>query len=143
MRTLTLEDNNYWDSTTIMDNKVKLNNKLNGHLLYDSAGTNTNFTLNDSKENYKYIEILYGSNGVYSSVKIDKLGASNICLVISRAGYWNDSYYGIKTETARVAISGKNVTFVKGYSNIVRADDNTNLFSDTTEIKIRKVIGYK
>ena len=59
MRTLTLEDNNYWDSTTIMDNKVKLNNKLNGHLLYDSAGTNTNFTLNDSKENYKYIEILY------------------------------------------------------------------------------------
>lgn len=105
--------------------------------LYENeSGSNVNITLNDSVENYEYIEIIYKNNdNFYISRKFYKPNGKKLIL---------DSYY----------IATSNIVFKLNYITITGTTITRNLFAEAsvnsiTMIKndkntyITRVLGYK
>jgi len=111
---------------------------INGTILYNNTnGTTSAFTLNDSIENYDYIEIYYHSNdasGAESSVKIT--GGSVKIINLLYLWYVSGTIY---FKQSNLAINGINATFV---NNIQWTNADGSLTSGDY-IFVTKVIGYK
>lgn len=122
---------------------------LKGVILYDTTGSNeTNITLNDDISNYNYVEIFYKviPDGTVASTKqssVRAVVATPIILESSVSGYFENSYYGIRTYSTSVTISGNTLNKPVGY-NVSFSASNTVSFNDKkNDIYITRVIGYK
>lgn len=118
-------------------------NELKETILYENAsGTNaTSITMSETLANYKTVEVIYGYETVRTSVKVPK-GAA-LPLFLSRAGYFQNSYYGVRQNTTSISFNGTTATKAVGYTFDFKTD-GTIAFSDTiNEIYIYKIVGYK
>lgn len=106
-------------------------------ILYDNeSGSNANITLNDSVENYEYIEVFYRNNdNFYSSRKFYKPSGKKFIL---------DSYYvsstNIQFKMNYITITGTTVT----RNQFIEASKNTMTQQNTNaNTYITRIIGYK
>ena len=132
------KDNNYLDSTGIVHNKVLLNEVLGKVLYENNNGSNETITLNDSTENYKYIEIFYQSNdAACSSVKIANPNGKRVSL----QAFWSvDNYcYG---KIKQVSIDNNKMNNLAAQQLIIGSCVSPTI-SLSNFIYITKVIGYK
>lgn len=132
------KDNNYLDSTGIVHNKVLLNEVLGKVLYENNNGSNETITLNDSTENYKYIEIFYQSNdAACSSVKISNPNGKRVSL----QAFWSvDNYcYG---KIKQVLIDNNKINNL-AFQQLVIPSGASPTISLSNFIYITKVIGYK
>lgn len=112
-------------------------------VLYENeSGTNAaSFEITKTVPNCKYIEVTYGYESLRHVVKSPKLCI--IPLFLSRMGYFDNSYYGVRQNTATLLIDNKTVTKQVGYTFTFKTN-GTMVFSDTlNEIYIYKIVGYK
>lgn len=118
-----------------------INNVLTEYELYNQTnGGNNTITLNDNVENYKYIEVFYGlqySAGM-SSVKVYNPSSKSINL-ISGAIVQNTNTIYIRT--ARITFEQTTGTFTL-FGRFTWGAVNS-VTSDTNEIYIYRVVGYK
>lgn len=82
---IALENGKYWDSSSIVHNKQNLKEKLLlPYVLYENwNGTTGAITLNDSVDNYQYIEVYGGVNGISSFQKLYKPNSQKFCVRIN------------------------------------------------------------
>ena len=116
-----------------------VNEALNGFVLYDNpSGASETITLNDSIENYKYIEIT-GSRARVHKLEVSLIGTEHIPIYTP----WydaNNNAPGLFTNF--YTISGNKITYKKSlrwyqYGTGAPAVDTNN------NVKIYKVVGYK
>lgn len=124
-----------YDGESIPSNWEEVKDKT---ILYESeTGELGNVTLNDSAENYDYIEIYYKTSGRSGSVKLQDFTNKNISLSI--VGVSSTTFMTLMKE---IVISGNTIrknaeyTYLKEFSAEERC-------SATNTVYIYKVIGYK
>lgn len=101
----------------------------------------TTLTLTETLANYKEVEVVFGNAGLIKSVKAPKGFA--IELSLSRAGYFDNSYYGVRQISSDISFNGTTATKPVGYTLTFKTD-NTITFNDKlNDIYIYKIIGYK
>ena len=125
------------------DRRLAFYDELGGTTLYENAsGTNeTSFEISETLADYKYVEVTYGNGSIRQVVKAPKLYA--IPLFLSRTGYFDNSYYGVRQNTSALTIVDKKVTKPVGYTFSFNTGGAIG-FSDTlNEIYIYKIVGYK
>lgn len=106
-------------------------------ILYDNPdGLNGTITLNDSTENYKYLEIFYGNNTILSTKTLVKNGRM---IYLSQSYVENDGWYFVYYE--ELTINGN--TLVGGASNRVDFNANGMTTHGSTQMKVYKVVGIK
>lgn len=110
-------------------------------ILYDGNTNATTISLSDSVANYDELEIVYG-NG--SSRKTEKIPVGTAAsLFLSRSGYFDGSFYGVRQNTTSISFSGQTATKPVGYTFSFKPD-NTMVFSDNIhDIYIFKITGIK
>lgn len=114
-----------------------------GTVLYENAnGTNaTTIPMSETLANYKSVEVVYGNGSIRKSVKIPK--GSAVELFLSRAGYFDNSYYGVRQNTTTLTFNNTNAIKQIGYTFSYKVD-GTMVFSDASnEIYIYKIVGYR
>ena len=109
-------------------------------VLYENeTGTNSNFSLNDDVNNYKYIEIYTKQNNYTLAYKCQKIYNPNgKNSAIDYLYHMNDKLYG---NGVQITFSGKNATLSGGFGYTVGAGGQYATASNT--INIVRVIGYK
>lgn len=113
--------------------------------LYGNAsGTSGTITLSETAANYNYLEIFYSANtsAGYASMKVSAPNGKTINL--NHMGGQSSNY--LECYSAQVAISGTSVTFKSGKSMSINNTGSSwgwGGFSNTNEIKIYKILGYK
>lgn len=131
-------DNLDGTSTTDAPSVRAVNKAVNGFVLYDnSSGASETITLNDSIENYKYIEIT-GSRAIVHKFEVARIGTEHI--PIQHPWYdANNNAPGLFMNF--YTMSGNKITYKKSlrwyqYGSSPTVDTNNN-------VKIYKVVGYK
>jgi hypothetical protein len=110
------------------------------NILYQSptsSGVNTNITLNDNVNNYKYIEIYYITNGRAGSQKV----LSNSTSIILSEEALFDTY--ILTKCAVYDLSNTSLTLVSNRTYEATIQTTGINITQTNNFYITKVIGYK
>lgn len=109
-----------------------------GHLLYNNpSGDNGNITLNDSVEDYLYIEVYYRSNdGYYGSQKIYE--PNNKTIMLLSAYHWTDVYLKYKS----ISIVDDTIS-TDQYAEIDLPNGGSIGISGQNLMYIVQVIGYK
>lgn len=117
-------------------------NKFDEKVLFDGIGGNTNdsytITLNDSINNYKYIEIFFRertNNGGY--IKLRKEDCGSFALSLN----FNADYFTFMF-SANASISDKTLS-VEAAKRIVINRNNNTITNQDTSSTIYKVVGYK
>ena len=114
-----------------------------GTILYENeSGTNaTTIPMSETLANYKNVEVVYGFENIRKIVKSPK-GVS-ISLFLSRMGYFDNSYYGVRQSTTDLSFNNANAIKQIGYTFTYKTD-GTMVFSDAlNEVYIYKIVGYK
>lgn len=114
---------------------------LKEFVLYDNVnGTTGNIVLSDTSNNYKYIEVLYGADSRYNSLKLYKPNNKKFSTFISYVSDDRNSFmYQYSTEC--IVIDNKiNQTYAR--NNYVYNNTNGN-YGSNKYVKIYRVIGYK
>lgn len=121
--------------TNIQQDLIDLDNKFKGSILYDnSTGTLGNVTLNDSAENYDYIEIYYKTNTRSGSKKIADFSGKTLELSFSITA--PNTFVSL---TKQVQISGTSITKISENQYMSSGGGITT----TDTVYIYRVIGYK
>lgn len=123
-----------------------VNNALNGVVLYESeSGTTTDITLNDSVENYSYLEIYYNRhNNGFTSTKVDTRNLTNICLFTSYyTGSPSDDSGIHRFYTSNITITGNSLQRIASHVSQMRKNGVWETNDDSQYFYITKVIGYK
>ena len=137
-KSIKLSNETFIDTSSIVHNKVLLNEVLGKVLYENNNGSNENITLNDSVSNYKFIEIFYKSNdNAYSSVRVDTPNGKRVSL----QAFWSvDNYcYG---KIKQVSISNNKINNL-AFQQLVIPSGASPTISLSNFIYITKVIGYK
>lgn len=113
---------------------------LKGEVIYNGAGVDGDITLNKSAKDYKYIEVFYTSDGVYSSTKFEygdnrKFSCNNIYVI-------NENQYQL-IYTSSYSILDNKITHLYTTNNFITRDNSIGSFGASPFILIYKVIGYK
>ncbi len=132
------KNNNYLSSSSIVHNKIQLDEVL-GKVLYENAnGSNENITLNDNAKNYNFIEIFYKSNdNAYSSVKVANPNGKYVSL----QAFWSVGNY-CYGKVKQISINDNKINNLIS-QQVVMADGASLAISLSNFIYITKVIGYK
>jgi hypothetical protein len=116
---------------------------LQGTILFENEdGVNTNITLNETAANFDYIEIFFakdGSTDGYASTRIFSPDGKKANLNMSK-GSANNTIIFYNSE---FLISGTSITLDSGKSIAFINTGTVTGFSNTGELKIFKVVGYK
>lgn len=124
-----------FDGSVVPDGWTEENN-----ILYQSptsSGVNTNITLNDNVNNYKYIEIYYITNARAGSQKV----LSNSTSIILSEEALFDTY--ILTKCAVYDLSNTSLTLVSNRTYEATIQTTGINITQTNNFYITKVIGYK
>lgn len=133
-----LSNETFLDTSSVIHNKIPLNEVLGTILYENNTGSNENITLNDTVSNYKFIEIFYKSNdGAYSSVRVEKANSKYVSL----QAFWSvDNYcYG---KIKQVSISNNKINNLAAQQLVIGSGASPTV-SLSNYIYITKVIGYK
>ena len=122
------------NSKTTSDKDTYSCDYINGTTLYDGA-SNSDITLNDSAENYSYIEIFFNANNYYNSVKVYNPNNKNVYLSVNVVNA-DASYFQNKI----ALINGTSISNVVFNQNTVGSSVATE---NANNIYINKVVGYK
>lgn len=125
---------------TVLGGILQVNHGIvrDGHLLYNNtSGDNGDITLNDTVDDYLYIEVYFKSNdGYYGSQKIYDPNNKTISLI---TGYrWSDFYLKYKT----ISIVDDTISTDQYVQVVLPHHGQIELWGDNT-IYIVQVIGYK
>lgn len=136
-----LESNSATDALSAKQGKI-LNKKIEEVTLYNNeTGSTSNITLNDSVENYEYIEIFYGADNRYFSNKI--YNANNKHTAISAVFSLDGSSTLTYIYTSDIAISNKTLTISNSRNAYINLSDNTvGNYGTSSYIKIYRVVGH-
>lgn len=133
-KSIKLNNDTYLDSSGIVHKNKFLNNYIPVVLYNNENGTNNNFTLSDSSENYECLEFFYkNSDEHYNSCKITNPNNKVIYLI---SGYPDKQYHWHQMASLK-KIVGKEVT-TKDYG---RWSDG--VYYNDNSIYVTKVLGYK
>lgn len=113
---------------------------LKGEVLYESGGINDSFTLTKSATGYKYIEVLYTSDGIYQSVKFEYVADRKFSTTNIFTGTEELLEY-IYNSTWK--INGNQITRISSKNNFIKTDNTVGSYGSNPYILIYKVIGYK
>ena len=133
-----LSNEAFLDTSSVIHNKIPLNEVLGTILYENNAGSNENITLNDTVSNYKFIEIFYKSNdNAYSSVRVDTPNGKRVSLL----AFWSidDWLYG---KIKQISISDNKINNL-AFQQVVIPNSASPTVSLSNYIYITKVIGYK
>lgn len=121
----------------VKTNKNDIDN-LKGTILFNGSTTG-GFTLNDSIDNYTYLDIYYSYDSMLHSVRILGGTARSVDLFFYD---FNNSHLILINK--RIAISGKNVSVAR-YKHYTIADNSSWIpyGSSGNPISVHTVIGYK
>ena len=119
----------------LTDNDGNIYPKTYENILYDNiSGSNSNITLNDSVENYKYIEVFYRNNdNYYTSRKFYKPNGKKIILDMTTPNTSNTAI--IWTTVYNISDSSLSIYFSRRLLN--------GTTTTTNYIYITRVVGYK
>ena len=109
-------------------------------VLFHNNGTTGEVTLTESTSNYNYIEILFSKADIYNSVKVYSPNGKQINLAISYLA--NESTLQVKAKVIKVENS-KITNISESYLNAMTNGTISVASSNTWEIKIHQVLGYK
>jgi hypothetical protein len=121
---------------TNVENEI---DKLYGSVLYEGSGSTHGVTLNESAENFKYIEIFYGYGNSGFGNNSCKLYYPNVQYANMMLGKYDGTSCQIMM--AGVYINGTSVTI--NHSSLVDLTNATPTFFNDPYIRIYRVIGYK
>ena len=119
----------------------KLSDSSIGTVLYNNEeGTSDNFTLSDSAENYKFIEIYTKQVGYYNGYKSQRLYSPN-----GKKAQINYSSYHVDGDRVQffgitVGFSGTSATISNKFGYVL---GNMNYGTTADSVKVVRVIGYK
>ena len=136
----TLESTSTTDALSANMGK-KLSNASIGTILYDNeTGTSNSFTLNDSAENYKFIEIYTKQVDYYNGYKSQRLYSPN-----GKKAQINYSSYHVDGDRVQffgitVGFSGTSATISNKFGYVL---GNVNYGTTADSVKVVRVIGYK
>ena len=136
----TLESTSATDALSANMGK-KLSNASIGTILYDNeTGTSNSFTLNDSAENYKFIEIYTKQVDYYNGYKSQRLYSPN-----GKKAQINYSSYHIDGDRVQffgitVGFSGTSATISNKFGYVL---GKVSYGTTAESIKVVRVIGYK
>lgn len=128
-----------YDGVYINGNKVLSENKL----YEDSTGSLGTITLDDDVSNYEYIEIFYKTNNNYfDSKKItSEAYGSGKTITLSLYAYTNT---GISYQNFReIVVDGTSITTKGSNYGQLTVRSSSNTLTNTNNIYIYKVVGYK
>ena len=110
-------------------------------LYNNSNGSNGTITLSQTAANFNYIEIYYALNtdSGYSCSKVQSPNGKKANLQIVNGIATNN----ISIAGCTISISGTSVTFSAGKTIAIASGFTLNGFSNTNEIKIYKILGYR
>ena len=137
-KSIKLSNETFIDTSSIVYNKIPLNEILGVVLYENNNGSNETITLNDSVSNYKFIEIFYKSNDdAYSSVRVYTPNGKRVSL----QAFWSvDNYcYG---KIKQVSISNNKINNLSAQQLVIGSGVSPTI-SLSNFIYITKVIGYK
>ena len=137
-KSIKLKNETFIDTSSIVYNKIPLNEILGVVLYENNNGSNETITLNDSVSNYKFIEIFYKSNDdAYSSVRVYTPNGKRVSL----QAFWSvDNYcYG---KIKQVSISNNKINNLSAQQLVIGSGVSPTI-SLSNFIYITKVIGYK
>lgn len=130
-------NNNYEQRIEKIENDISF---LNGTVLYNNTnGSMGNISLNDSIENYKYIDILFKDDqNIYNTARF---------VVKNGAWYSLQSFQYVKADS-QIVMRGKNIqlidkTIKNGDYCAIALTSSGNNFYWNNNIFITKIIGYK
>lgn len=114
-------------------------NELKSYVLYsDLTGSNALITLSDNASNYSYLEILYYGDNRCSSIKVYNPDGKKIdlscCAVLIANNYYKMSNW---------EINGNTISFTAGNAYSISRSGFDSLTSDSHDIYIYCVLGYK
>lgn len=133
-----LSNATFLDTSSVIHNKIPLNEVLGTILYENNTGSNENITLNDDVSKYKFVEIFYKSNdSAYSSVRVDTPNGKRVSL----QAFWSvDNYcYG---KIKQVSISNNKINNLAAQQLVIGSGVSPTI-SLSNYIYITKVIGYK
>lgn len=131
------------NDTNLNQLQTNIENAINGTVLYESeAGTTGNVELNETVENYRYLEIFFHNEGVapgyaYNSVKVYNPNGKIVTLTIFQKDTTQNVIF-MRTKNIEI---NPNMLKVNGYSNWNTFDNIEETVKNT--IYIDRVIGYK
>lgn len=128
---------NYTESGTDAYSCNYINNQFEPVVLYENnSGTTDAFTLNETIQNFKYIEVFYHtSDGTrYKGSSKIYVTNENITMSLVYIHYYTNMY----TKSAEINLSGTSVTFM----NNVQATNGSSI-SSGSHIKVHRVVGYR
>ena len=137
-KSIKLKNETYIDTSSIVYNKIPLNEVLGKVLYENNNGSTETITLNDSVSNYKFIEIFYKSNdNAYSSVRVYAPNGKRVSL----QAFWSVDYvlYG---KIKQISISDNKINNL-AFQQVVIDNGGYPAISLSNFIYITKVIGYK
>ena len=118
-------------------NYVNNNFSLKPVTLYENAsGTTSAFTLNETIQNYKYIEVFYHTGDGTRYRGSSKVYVTNEGVTMSLVFF--HYYSSLYTKVAEINLSGDSVTFMNNVQAI-----NGGSISSGSYIKVNRVVGYK
>lgn len=140
-----IEFKDYPNTSTPL-NAENLNNNfncLNGTLLYDNAdGTQETVTINESANNFKYIEIFFkNAENVYNSVKVYQ--PNNKIVSCSSPLASNGSETKTYLRSTDYTISETSITPRRKLYMEIEGTAITTFIANTNYILITRVVGYR
>lgn len=143
-KVIRLKKNIYWDTSGIMHENKQLNELLKKLLipteLYSSSGSVNDITLADDASNYDYIEVFFGCDDRYSSIKIYSPNNKRFSTFIGYVGDNNNYMYVYGTECR---ISGNQIIQTYARNNYIASDHGIGDYGSSRYVRIYRVIGYK
>lgn len=111
-------------------------------LFNNPSGTGGEITLDDSLNNYEYIEIYYNNPtfDIYDSSRIDNPEGKKTSLKVSMRYSDGGAYY---TYFRDVSLNGNKITNLFGGYYAIKVDGSIEYFNNVNYISITKVLGYK
>ena len=110
-------------------------------LYTNSSGTTGTITLSETSANFNYLEVYYAltTDSGYSCSKVQSPNGKKANLQIVNGIATNN----ISIAGCTISISGTSVTFSAGKTIAIASGFTLNGFSNTNEIKIYKILGYR
>ena len=110
-------------------------------LYSNSSGTSGTITLSETAANFNYLEVYYAltTDSGYSCSKAQSPNGKKVNLQIVNGIATNN----ISIAGCTISISGTSITFSAGKTIAIASGFTLNGFSNTNEIKIYKILGYR
>lgn len=129
------------DSNKTLANVLTDINNLKPFVLYENLnGSTTNFTINDNRNNYRFLEIQYGNTQYYR--KITRYYSEEVFVPLM---LFYDASWGTQIQTCQFIIRGTSAQRANDkYINCSLSDGSVTCGAPASpDIRIYRVIGYK